>query len=62
MLMQSELFEREKRYHSALSIAKTMLKRGIITTDELSSIDTLLREKYGSSLAKLYSVQASTQA
>lgn len=30
----------------SLSVAKAMLEKGIITADEYSEIDTILREKY----------------
>ncbi len=39
-------FRAELRYQMSLSIAKTMLKKGIITRDEYSEIDTILLQKY----------------
>jgi hypothetical protein len=56
--MTAEQFRREKLYQTALTIAKTMLERGLITAAEYSSIDTILREKYAPSLGTLQPVQA----
>lgn len=37
--MTPEQFEREKAYRVTLSIAKTMLKKGLITEQEYKKID-----------------------
>lgn len=39
-------FEREKLYYISISIAKTMLKRGIIDEEVYAIIDTKLLEMY----------------
>jgi hypothetical protein len=44
--MTHEQFEREKDYRVALSVAKTMLKRGLIDDREYHKIDTILIDKY----------------
>ena len=44
--MSKEQFEREKNYRVSLAIAKSMLKKGIITDDDYSIIDTMLKDKY----------------
>ena len=46
MPVSEEQFRAELRYRMSLSIAKAMLKKGIITRDEYSEIDTILLEKY----------------
>ena len=52
--MNNEQFERERRYQSAVSVARTMFRRGLITEDELRVIDTILLEKYRPLLGSLY--------
>ena len=44
--MNKEQFERERLYQATLTLARTMLRRGLITEDELTIIDTKMREKY----------------
>lgn len=44
--MNKEQFERERLYQVTLTLARTMLRRGLITEDELAIIDTKMREKY----------------
>ena len=44
--MSEEQFRAERLYRMSLSIAKTMLKKGIITKDEYSEIDTILLQKH----------------
>lgn len=44
--MTNGQFEREKNYRVAVSIAKTMLKRGLITSHEYRRIDKILIRKY----------------
>ncbi len=44
--MSKEQFEREKNYRVSLSIAKSMLKKGIITEQDYCKIDTMLIAKY----------------
>lgn len=44
--MTKEQFEREKRYGAAVSVAKLMLSRGLVTEEEYRKIDTILRGKY----------------
>jgi hypothetical protein len=55
--MTPEQFKREKNYQTALTIAKSMLERGLVTPEEYSSIDTTLREKYAPSLGTLHPVK-----
>lgn len=44
--MNKEQFERERLYQATIAIARTMLRRGLITEKELTVIDTKMREKY----------------
>ena len=44
--MTDEQFRAEKLYYISLSIAKSMLEKGIIHEDVLAVIDTKLLEKY----------------
>lgn len=46
MEVSKEQFRAERLYRMSLSVAKSMLEKGIITSDEYSEIDTILREKY----------------
>jgi len=51
--VSEEQFRAERLYRMSLSIAKTMLKKGIITKDEYSEIDTILLQKYRPTLGTL---------
>lgn len=51
--MSEEQFRAERLYRMSLSIAKAMLKKGIITKDEYSEIDTILLQKYRPTLGTL---------
>lgn len=51
--MSEEQFRAERLYRMSLSIAKTMLKKGIITKDEYLEIDTILLQKYRPTLGTL---------
>ena len=44
--MSDEQFRAEKLYYISLSIAKSMLEKGIIDKEVLAIIDTKLLEKY----------------
>ena len=54
--MNKEQFDRERLYQATLSLARTMLKGGLITEDEFAIIDTKMREKYRPCLGTLYPV------
>ena len=45
-MMTTEQFDREKAYRITLSIAKTMLKKGLISEHEYKRIDRMMLEKY----------------
>ena len=44
--MSEKEFQAEKLYYISLSIAKSMLQKGVIDEDVLAIIDTKLLEKY----------------
>jgi hypothetical protein len=56
--MNKDQFDRERLYQATLSLARTMLQRGLITEDELTMIDTKMREKYKPLLGTLLPVKA----
>lgn len=51
--MSEQDFEAEKKYQTALSLAKSMLKSGIISENEFTQIDTMLINKYRPILSML---------
>lgn len=53
--MSRDQFERELLYQATIALALTMHRRGLITKDELTIIDTKMREKYRPLLGTLYS-------
>lgn len=52
--MMQEQFKREKAYQITLHIAKSMLRNGLLTEDEMRTIDNLLKAKYAPLLGGLY--------
>ncbi len=44
--MSKEQFRAERLYLMSLSVAKSMLEKSVISEEEFSQIDTILREKY----------------
>ena len=44
--MTKEQFRDERLYQMSLFVAKTMLRKGIISEEEYSEIDTILLRKY----------------
>lgn len=53
--MNEEMFEAELLYESSLSIAKTLLEKGLLTEEEYRVIDTKLQEKYRPVIGTLFS-------
>ena len=53
--MNEAEFHAEKMYLLCLGAAKEMLKRGIISEEEFTHIDTILLEKYKPTLSTLLS-------
>lgn len=52
-IMDKKQFRTEKMYRISLSVAKSMLEKGIISKEEYSEIDTILLEKYRPALGTL---------
>jgi hypothetical protein len=52
--MTKEQFEAEKLYQSSLAIARTMLKKALVTEGEFNMIEASLREKYHPKLGTLF--------
>ena len=48
-------FQAEKRYQVAISIAKALLEKGLLTEEEYAVIDTKLLEKFQPALGTLLS-------
>ena len=44
--MTPEQFEREKKYQAALAVARALLKNGIITEDDYTKTEEVLRIKF----------------
>lgn len=53
--MSEAEFHAEKMYLLCLGTAKAMLKKGIISEEEFTKIDTMLLEKYKPTLSTLLS-------
>lgn len=54
-MMKNEQFQKEKMYLATMTIAKNLLKQGIISEDEYHEIDTKFTNKYQPSLGTLFS-------
>lgn len=53
IVMDEKQFRAEKMYRISLSVARSMLEKGIISKEEYSEIDTILLEKYRPTLGTL---------
>lgn len=56
--MSKEKLHNDMLYHAAISMAKSMLEKGLITEEEHAEIDTILLEKYRPYLGTLLSENA----
>jgi hypothetical protein len=52
--MTKEQFECEKKYQAMLSVTRAMLRAGILIPDDVSEIDTMMRDKYRPLFGSLY--------
>ena len=52
--MNEEQFNNEKLYQVTMTIVRSMLDKGMISTDEYTQIDTMMQEKYKPSLGTLF--------
>ena len=55
MIVSESTFTVEMQYLTALSIANNLLKKGLLTPEEYTVIDTILTERFKPSLGKLLS-------
>lgn len=53
MEVNKEQFKAERLYLMSLSVAKSMLQKGVISENEFAEIDTILLEKYRPTLGTL---------
>lgn len=53
-VMSDEQMEKEKLYQATMSIAKSLLSKGIVSEEEYNQIDTMFRQKYAVSLSTLF--------
>lgn len=53
--MTSEDLRNDILYHMALSMAKNMLERGLLSQEEYAEMDTILLKKYRPYLGSLFS-------
>ena len=52
----ADLQDRVERYQLAMSMARTMLSRGIISEEKYHEIDTIMASKHGLSSSTIYRV------
>ncbi len=53
--MTEEQFRREELYQATLSVARAMLRSGLISPSELAKIDAIMKSKYTPPLGSLKS-------
>lgn len=53
--MTKEQFKREKNYGAVMSVARTMLSKGIISDMDYRVIDTMFKAKYQPIIGVIYS-------
>jgi len=54
-MMTKEQLDRESRFGAAITAARAMLSKGIMTEKEYRKIDTILRRKYRPVIGSLFS-------
>ncbi len=52
--MTNDFFQRLASYKAAMSLAKGMLRQGVISAKEYAEIDTIMTKKYGLSLVSIF--------
>lgn len=52
--MSKQEFEAEKKYLLAITIAKNLREKGLLTEEEYREIDTKLRAEYGAKFSTFY--------
>ena len=54
MAMNEDQFEREKLYQATMNMFRSMLKKGLITEEQYTIIDTKMLQKYQPLLGTLF--------
>ena len=60
MAMNEDQFEREKLYQATMNMFRSMLKKGLITEEQYTLIDTTMLQKYQPLLGTLFAAQPLT--
>ena len=60
MAMNEDQFEREKLYQATMNMFRSMLKKGLITEEQDTIIDTKMLHKYQPLLGTLFAAQPLT--
>ena len=60
MAMNEDQFEREKLYQATMNMFRSMLKKGLITEEQYTIIDTKMLQKYQPLLGTLFAAQPLT--
>lgn len=60
MAMNEDQFEREKLYQATMNMFRSMLKKGLITEEQYTIIDTKMLQKYQPLLGTLFVAQPLT--
>ena len=58
--MNEDPFEREKLYQATMNMFRSMLKKGLITEEQYTIIDTKMLQKYQPLLGTLFAAQPLT--
>jgi len=58
--MTETQFRAEMQYQAAIALAKTLLKKGLLTPDEYAAMDAILLDKFQPCLGALLSENALT--
>ena len=60
MAVNEDQFEREKLYQATMNMFRSMLKKGLITEEQYTIIDTKMLQKYQPLLGTLFAAQTLT--
>lgn len=53
-MMSEDMFRRISAYRAAMSVARSMLRQGVITQEDYRKIDTIMAQKHGVSLDSIF--------
>ena len=60
MVMNEDQFEREKLYQATMNMFRSMLKKGLITEEQYTIINTKMLQKYQPLLGTLFAARPLT--